>query len=176
MMEDGTIDYYSVNKEIPNPARDFQSPHNILIDTISKEKGIDPYLVKCVVKVESNFKADAVSVAGAMGLMQLMQEIAREYNVKDPFDPEENLRAGISHLKSLLDYFDNDISLALAAYHAGIGRVKKHMKVPPIESTIKYVNDIMYFYTGNKNNDIETKVRKLYKRINREGVIEIYSK
>jgi soluble lytic murein transglycosylase-like protein len=175
-LPDGTVQYYNTN-EGKNPKRkaSFNSPHIALIDTVAGREGLDPYLVKCIIKVESNFNADAVSVAGAMGLMQIMQDVARYYNVKNPFDPEENLNAGIKHFKSLLKYFQNDIPLSLAAYHAGLGRVKKNMKVPPIQSTVDYVNTVMSLYSGEKENNLE-KVKKLYKRINSEGVIEIYNK
>lgn len=175
---DGTIEYYNAKTVSKKPARrekfSFQSPYNHLIETIAKREGVDSYLVKCVVKVESNFKANAISVAGAMGLMQIMQHIARYYKVQDPLDPEENLKTGIRHLKSLLVYFHNDIPLALAAYHAGLGRVKKHMRIPPIKSTIRYVNKVMYYYTGRSNRGIEHKVKRLYKRIRRDGTIVIH--
>jgi soluble lytic murein transglycosylase-like protein len=139
-----------------------------------REKGIDPYLVKCIIKVESNFNPKALSVAGAMGLMQIMQETGRAYELEDPFDPEENLRVGITHFASLYTYFDKKIPLTLAAYHAGLGRVKKRMAVPPIKSTIDYVNRIMYYYSGKK--DYSQDVKKLYTRIDKEGTIHIYSK
>ena len=176
VLNDGTVRYYNNTSEIQtNKKHDFKSQYNDLIETISRNEGLDPYLVKCIIKVESNFKADAVSVAGAMGLMQIMQEIARYYNVKDPLDPKENLTAGTKHFKSLLNFFQNDITLAVAAYHAGLGRVKKNMKVPPIQATVDYVNDVMFLYSGKKENNLE-KVKKLYKRINSEGVIELYNK
>ena len=175
--KDGTIEYYSENDVPAGPfkKRNFKSPHNKLIEKISVENGVDPYLIKCIIKVESNFDADAVSVAGAMGLMQIMQVVARIYEVKDPLSPEENLNAGIKHFKTLLNYFNNNIPLSLAAYHAGIGRVKKNMQIPPIKSTIAYVKRIMYLYTGKKDN-FEKKIKKLYKRIDKEGMIEIYSR
>jgi len=178
VLYDGTVQYFNstsntVEKKT-NAKLEFKSQYNDLIESISRTEGLDPYLVKCIIKVESNFKADAVSVAGAMGLMQIMQEIARYYNVKDPLDPKENLTAGTKHLKSLLNYFKNDVTLAVAAYHAGLGRVKKEMKIPPIQSTVDYVNDVMFLYSGKKENSLE-KVKKLYKRINSEGVIEIYN-
>jgi soluble lytic murein transglycosylase-like protein len=176
VLNDGTVRYYNNTSEIhTNKKHDFKSQYNDLIETISRNEGLDPYLVKCIIKVESNFKADAVSVAGAMGLMQIMQEIARYYDVKDPLDPKENITAGTKHFKSLLNYFQNDITLAVAAYHAGLGRVKKNMKVPPIQATVDYVNDVMSLYSGKKENSLE-KVKKLYKRINSEGVIELYNK
>lgn len=175
--KDGTVEYYNDEKSTDKPFKkiDFKSPFNELIEDISLQEGVDPYLVKCLIKVESNFKPDAVSVAGAMGLMQIMQDIARYYNVVDPLSPEENLNAGIKHLKTLLKYFKNDVSLSLAAYHAGLGRVRKNMDIPPIKSTIEYVKNVMMLYTGNKGN-AENSVKKLYKRISRDGVIEIYSR
>ena len=175
--KDGAVEYYNDEKDTDKPFKkiDFKSPYNERIEDISLQEGVDPYLVKCLIKVESNFNPDAVSVAGAMGLMQIMQDIARYYNVVDPLSPEENLNAGIKHLKTLLNYFKNDVSLSLAAYHAGLGRVKKHMDIPPIKSTIEYVKNVMMLYTGNKGN-AENSVKKLYKRINRDGVIEIYSR
>ena len=85
------------------------------------------------------------------------------------------MNAGTRHLKSLLDYFNDNVPLALAAYHAGLGRVKKNMKVPPIKSTIAYVDRVMYFYTG-KNYSSDKKIKRLYKKINEDGMIEIYSR
>jgi soluble lytic murein transglycosylase-like protein len=174
--KDGTINYYNSaepeEKKI-SPAR-LQSRFDDIIERYSAEEGIDPLLVKCIIRIESDFNPDAVSVAGAMGLMQLMQSTARIYGVKNPLDPEENLRAGIRHFRSLMDCFGNDISLALAAYHAGASRVKRGMKVPPIASTIKYVNEIMLIYRGG--GDSTESVKKLYKKLDAEGDILIYSK
>ncbi len=174
---DGTIEYRNSRKAAASGTRhEFSSPHTALIETISQEENIDPYLVKCVIKVESNFNAGAVSTAGAMGLMQIMQDIARDYGVKDPFNPRENITAGVKHLKYLLAYFKGDTTLALAAYHAGAGRVKKHMAVPPIKSTVEYVNSVLRLYEKNEPGDVERKVRRLYRKISDEGTIEIYGK
>jgi soluble lytic murein transglycosylase-like protein len=152
------------------PSTEFDS----LINSIAGRENIDPYLIKCIVKTESNFNPDAVSVAGAMGLMQLMQATADIYDVSDPFDPEENLDAGIRHFKMLMNYFQNDIALSLAAYHAGLGRVKRNMRVPRIKSTMAYVKKIMRLYNGS---DVqEQKIKQLYTRIDKEGDIIIYSK
>jgi soluble lytic murein transglycosylase-like protein len=171
---DGTVSYYN-HSEIGKKGKfNFKSPYNSLIESLSRNAGVDPYLIKCIIKVESNFKADAVSVAGAMGLMQIMQHIARYYNVQDPLDPEENLTTGIKHFKSLLKYFNNDIPLALAAYHAGIGRVKKRMSIPPIKSTIKYVKSILYYYNRGYNREIERRVKRLYRKIQSDGTIIIH--
>ena len=174
--KDGTIEYYnnSEYKENSGKKLDLRSEYDLLIEQISKNSNIDPYLIKCIIKVESDFNPDAVSVAGAMGLMQLMQSTARYYDVQDPLDPEENLNAGIRHFKNLMDYFKNDIPLALAAYHAGLGKVKKRMSIPPIKSTIDYVNRVMFLYNGKK--DYSYKVKKLYKKIDKDGDIIIFSK
>ncbi|HOF13824.1 MAG TPA: lytic transglycosylase domain-containing protein, partial [Spirochaetota bacterium] len=126
-----------------------------------------------IIKIESNFNKDAVSVAGAMGLMQLMQDIAQAYNVDDPFNPEQNIKAGVKHFKSLLALLDNDIVLALAAYHAGIGRVKKNMTVPNISSTIEYVNAVMKLYKPQENNNYTKKIEKLYLQTLPDGTINI---
>ncbi|HOO72505.1 MAG TPA: lytic transglycosylase domain-containing protein [Spirochaetota bacterium] len=168
---DGSVEYY--NREIKRqklPA----SSYDGIIEKIARQQGVDPYLVKCIIKIESNFNADAVSVAGAMGLMQLMQETARYYKVRDPLDPEENIHAGIKHLRSLLEYFNQDVPLALAAYHAGMGRVKKNMSIPPIKSTVDYVNNVMKLYSGN--GDYSERVKVLYQKIEKDGTILIYSR
>jgi hypothetical protein len=158
----------------------FRSQHLPLIRSIAAEEGVDDYLIQCIVKVESDFNAGAVSVAGATGLMQIMLDVARAYGVSDPFDPRQNLRAGVRHFKSLLASFDGDVTLALAAYHAGAGRVKRHGAVPPIKSTVDYVARVLRYYRGNGQaesaGEIEHKVRRLYKRIAPDGTIEIYGR
>ena len=178
---DGSIDYYNKNDRGNGGSghrlnRSLSSKFDGLIESVSAKHGVDPKLVKCVIRIESDFNPDAVSSAGAMGLMQLMQETAEYYFLRDPFNPEKNVDAGVRHLKSLLNYFRNDIPLALGAYHAGIGRVKKRMSLPPIQATIDYVNAIMSLYTGEDKNYSEHAVRRLYKRIDKDGTIIIYSK
>ncbi len=158
----------------------FRSQYLPLIRSIAAEEGVDDYLVQCIVKVESDFNAGAVSVAGATGLMQIMLDVARAYGVSDPFDPRQNLRTGVRHFKSLLASFDGDVTLALAAYHAGAGRVKRHGAVPPIKSTVDYVARVLRYYRGKgqaeSTGEIEHKVRRLYKRIAPDGTIEIYGR
>lgn len=103
--------------------------------------GLDPALLKAVIRAESDFNHLAVSSAGAMGLMQLMPETARSLGVKNPFDPLENIEGGARYLKSLMDRFGN-LNLALAAYNAGPGAVEKHGGVPPYSETISYLEKI----------------------------------
>jgi hypothetical protein len=107
---------------------------------------VDPNLVRAVVKVESNFNPNAVSRKGAMGLMQLMPSTARSLNVKNPFDPEQNIDAGVRHLKKLLENYGGDVKLTLAAYNAGAGAVARSSGVPHYAETQNYVRRIENLY------------------------------
>ena len=105
--------------------------------------GVDANLVRAVIQAESDFNPRAVSVKGAMGLMQLMPDTAKEYGVLDAFNPAQNIRAGVAYLKSLLVKYSQNVELALAAYNAGPGAVKKYGgTVPPYRETRKYVEKI----------------------------------
>jgi soluble lytic murein transglycosylase-like protein len=117
------------------------SPFAELIDSLSTAHGIDPGLVKAVIKVESGYRVKARSRKGAMGLMQIMPDTARQYSVKNPYDPKANLEAGITHLASLLRRFE--VSVALAAYNAGEAAVKRFGGIPPYPETRDYVRRIM---------------------------------
>jgi soluble lytic murein transglycosylase-like protein len=153
-----------------SPGR-METKYDAIIEKYAGASAIDPYLVKCIIKVESDFNPDAVSVAGAGGLMQLLQETARDLGLEDRTDPEGNIRAGVSHFSWLMKEFKGEIPLALAAYHAGIGRVKRAGSVPPIKSTVDYVNDVMSLYAGG--GDYSQVVRKLYMKIGKDGTIRI---
>jgi len=109
---------------------------------------VDPNLVRAVVKVESNFNSNAVSRKGAMGLMQLMPKTARELKVKNPFDPQQNVDAGVRHLKYLLENYNGDVNLTLAAYNAGEGAVRRSAGVPHYSETQDYVRKITHLYYG----------------------------
>jgi len=109
---------------------------------------VDPNLVRAVVKVESNFNSNAVSRKGAMGLMQLMPSTARSLNVKNPFDPQQNVDAGVRHLKQLLENYGGDVNLTLAAYNAGSGAVARSSGVPRFAETQNYVRRITNLYYG----------------------------
>jgi soluble lytic murein transglycosylase-like protein len=109
---------------------------------------VDPNLVRAVVKVESNFNSNAVSRKGAMGLMQLMPQTARSLKVQNPFDPEQNVDAGVRHLKQLLENYGGDVNLTLAAYNAGSGAVARSAGVPRFPETQNYVRRITNLYYG----------------------------
>ena len=112
------------------------------IDQVASEFQLEPALIKAVALVESGFNPGAKSPKGARGLMQLMPSTARSYGVRNIHDPYENLRAGANHLRSLLDEFNGDLTLALAAYNAGSGAVRKHGGVPRYRETQDYVRKV----------------------------------
>ena len=109
---------------------------------------VDPNLVRAVVKVESNFNSNAVSRKGAMGLMQLMPSTAKQLKLKNPFDAEQNVDAGVRHLKALLENYRGDVNLTLAAYNAGEGAVARSAGVPRYAETQNYVRRITNLYYG----------------------------
>lgn len=112
----------------------------------SKRHRVNPMLIKAVIKVESNFNRLAVSEKGARGLMQLMPEVAREMNVSSPYDPNQNIQAGTRYLRKMLDLFDDDLSLALAAYNAGPARVKAAGGIPKFKETRNFVKKVRSHY------------------------------
>ncbi len=119
-----------------------------LINQVSLEHGVDPKLVDALVRVESSYDPRAVSRKGAMGLMQLMPGTVDRLQVEDPFDPEENVRAGVKEISRLVDRYAGSLQLALAAYNAGEGAVARYRGVPPYNETRSYVSRILTLYTG----------------------------
>jgi hypothetical protein len=120
------------------------SPYNDLITNTAQTYGVDPILVQALVQVESNYHPRARSSKGAMGLMQLMPSVAREYRVRNAYDPKANVEAGVRKLKALLEkYGAESVALALAAYNAGEGAVEKFNGMPPYRETQSYVSRIL---------------------------------
>ena len=117
-----------------------------LIREISQKYDVDPALVKAVIKAESDFNPYAVSKKGAQGLMQLMPKTLNDLKVYDPFHPRENIDGGVRYLKRLLKQFNNDISLTLAAYHAGAKTVEKYEDIPPYQETQHYVKKVLNYF------------------------------
>ena len=136
--------------EIPRPALPAK-PYAELVRSASERHGVDPRLVHAVITVESNYRADARSPQGAMGLMQLMPATAERYAVGDPFDPGANIEAGTRHLKFLLEEYGT--TSALAAYNAGEGPVRKYQGVPPFRETRHYVSKIMELVDGTDDDE-----------------------
>ena len=115
------------------------------IDRAAARVGVDPRLAHAVVRAESNYQPLAVSPKGAMGLMQIMPVLARQYAVADPFDADQNLDAGLKHLKGLMSRH-RTLSMALAAYNAGEGAVARYGRIPPYRETEAYVRKVMDLY------------------------------
>jgi hypothetical protein len=125
-----------------DPALLERTPYGEIIASVSEAHGVDPMLVRALIQVESNYRPKAKSNKGAMGLMQLMPATARQYNVRNAYDPKANIAAGVQHLKSLIDRL-GDIPRALAAYNAGEGAVAKFKGIPPYRETRNYVTKIL---------------------------------
>ncbi|MDI6703076.1 MAG: lytic transglycosylase domain-containing protein [bacterium] len=134
------------NTQYPKPSIQDQEGVDALIDKYSEKYGVDRALINAVIKVESNFNPRAISPKGACGLMQLMPKTAKLLGVDDPFSPAQNIEGGVRYLRSLLDEFGGDISLALAAYNAGPTLVKRLGRIPKIFETENYVQRVMRYY------------------------------
>ena len=117
-----------------------------IIQAACDKYNVDPDLVNAVIQVESAYNKQAVSHAGAIGLMQLMPATASRFGVKQIKDPEENVHGGVQYLKFLLDLFNNDLSLAVAAYNAGEGAVQKYQGIPKYTETQNYVKRVLSIY------------------------------
>lgn len=123
---------------------------NELIEKYADKNGLDADFVKAVIKQESGFNPNATSHCGAMGLMQLMPSTAQGLGVTNAYDAEQNIQGGTKYLKGLLDRFDNNKSLALAAYNAGPNAVKKYGGIPPYTETQNYVKKVLSNYDNMK--------------------------
>jgi len=117
-----------------------------VVSQISKKHGVDEKLVRALIKQESGFNPKAKSKAGAMGLMQLMPATAKKMGVKDPYNTVQNVEGGVKYLKSMLNKYNGNVILALAAYNAGPGAVDKYSGVPPYKETQNYVKSILANY------------------------------
>jgi len=139
-----------VPPEYLKPAPASSNKGAVSVDTIiekyARQYELDPELIRSMIKTESDFNPKAVSVKGAQGLMQLMPATAARLGVGDPFDPEENIRGGAQHMRTLLDTFDNDLALSLAAYNAGENLVQRIGRIPDYRETHDYVRTVTRRY------------------------------
>jgi Transglycosylase SLT domain len=147
---------------IPEPLTD-KTPFEKVIHAAAQRYGLDADLIHCVIAVESNFDPKAVSPKNARGLMQLIPQTAARFGVKDIFDPEENVNAGTRYLHDLLARYNNNLTLALAAYNAGPERVDQYgHRVPPYLETMKYVQRIAKSYAKIKSNASQQKSAEVH--------------
>lgn len=137
----------------PFKGKDGEHIYHPMISKASEEHNVDPALVKAIIMAESSYNPHAVSPQGAVGLMQLMPHTAKSLGVKNSFNPEQNIQAGTKYLKELIDQFDGDLKLALAAYNAGPAHVLKHNGVPPFKDTEYYLHKVYHYYVFYKNQD-----------------------
>lgn len=128
-----------------------QKKYDSTIRSVAKAYKLPHALLHAVITAESSYNPNAISKAGAVGLMQLMPETAKQYGVKNRRNPRENIYGGTRYLRYLLKLFNNDVVLALAAYNAGEGTVKKYgNKIPPYKETRNYVNKVIKYYKKYK--------------------------
>jgi len=143
------IETQAVVDEAQPPVDDMPpAPKHIadLVDRLAPQYNVQPRLALAVIRAESNFDPNARSVKNAQGLMQLIPETARRFNVRKPFDPEQNVRGGLAYLRWLLSYFRGQVPLVVAGYNAGEGAVDRYRGIPPFPETREYVQRIMSIY------------------------------
>jgi hypothetical protein len=146
-----TIEPEEIFRTSPRPAQ-LDTPFASFIQKAAQDHGVDADLIVSVITAESKFNPKAVSRKNARGLMQLLPETAARLGVKNSFDPQENIEGGTKYLRELLDRYDNNLPLTLAAYNAGPQRIDQFKTIPPYRETISYVRQVQKTYTTRKSN------------------------
>lgn len=132
--------------------------YDLIIRSMAQKYDVDPELIHSIIRAESNYDSRAVSPKGAVGLMQLMPDTAKEYGVKDRYNPLENIEGGVKYLKELLQIYDQKDDLVLAAYNAGPEAVKKHKGIPPYPETVQYIQRVKSYWNPEKSQKINKKI------------------
>jgi soluble lytic murein transglycosylase-like protein len=146
--------------------------HQLVQETAHKHH-VDPNLVSAVISTESNWNTSAISRKGALGLMQLVPETALHFGVYNPFDPTQNVEAGVTYLSSLLDRYNGDLPKALAAYNAGPRAVDRWGGVPDYRETREYVRKVTssYFQPGSQHQPWRAASRPIYRATTDDGLV-----
>jgi soluble lytic murein transglycosylase len=142
----GKYKFYLREPRPTRPAPGSPDRYDVIIADAARRHGVPTALIKAVIKAESDFDPQAVSRRGALGLMQIMPVNLEILEVADPFNPQENIMGGVRYLKAMLERFDQDLQLALAAYNAGPGVVEQYRAIPPFPETRHYIQKVLRFY------------------------------
>jgi soluble lytic murein transglycosylase-like protein len=177
----GSVPEMNISGSVPSietpPPTKKEDAYNALIEKYSGDYALDPSLIRSIIATESGFNAKATSPKGARGLMQLMPATAQRLGVRNSFDPEQNIRGGVKHFRSLMDNFKNDLELSLAAYNAGENLVQRLGRVPEIRETKEYVQSVTARY-GKKT--VETQEEQAgekhppaYRFVDESGILHL---
>lgn len=145
--------YGSSGMGLGSPVAGDPSKYEEAVRLTAKQFSLEPSLVKAVIRAESNFDPMAISSKGAMGLMQLMPDTARMHEVRNAFDPTENIHGGVRHLRYLMDRYDGNLDLVLSAYNAGTKPVDEARGIPSIPETQEYVRRVRLFHAAYRNGE-----------------------
>ena len=159
---------YSSNAEA-GAISESKKKYDGLIQTVAAKYGVEAPLIHSIILAESNYNEFAISSKGAVGLMQLMPETARDYGVKNLYSPTENIEGGVRYLKHLINYYNRDLELSLAAYNAGPEAVAKYGGVPPYPETKRYIKKVKTYLSQTKA--IKRRKSKIYKFYDESGKV-----
>jgi soluble lytic murein transglycosylase-like protein len=171
--EPSTENKQEINQDIPKTKAEKFTP---IIEKYARDYQLDPSLIHSIIATESDFNPKAVSPKGAQGLMQLMPATAARLGVNNSFDPEQNIRGGVKHFRWLMDNFNNDLKLSLAAYNAGENLVQRLGRVPAINETREYVKKVTSIYdkkqSASQSQD-KPPVPQTYRFVDEAGVLHL---